>query len=68
MYRYPPNPEEQDMDEAGEASGSPFREALANITGTSWLDEAARHSLRAADVKFFGGPPNPGTTEITEER
>lgn len=36
---------------------SPFREALANVQGTSWLAEAARSSLRAADSKFFGTPP-----------
>jgi hypothetical protein len=45
------------------AERSPFREALANITGTSWLDEAARSSLRAADSKFFGTPPGPTSTE-----
>lgn len=33
---------------------SPFREAIAGIHGTSWLAEAARTSLRAADRKFFG--------------
>jgi hypothetical protein len=55
-------------------TGSPFREALANITGTSWLDEAARSSLRAADSKFFGddssgpladGEPEPPTSDTS---
>jgi hypothetical protein len=29
-----------------------FREALTGITGTSWLDELSRASLRAAEAKF----------------
>lgn len=33
---------------------NPFREALSEIQGTSWLDEAARSSLRAASSKFYG--------------
>lgn len=42
---------------------SPFRQALATITGTSWLDDAARQSLRAADAKFFGTSPMPPTPQ-----
>lgn len=38
---------------------SPFREATADIRGTSWLAEAARSSLRAADSKFYGTPSGP---------
>lgn len=33
-------------------SRSPFREALGEITGDSWLDDLARASLSAADAKF----------------
>lgn len=38
---------------------SPFRDALSGIRGNSWLDEAARASLRAAHGKFFGTPTEP---------
>lgn len=38
-----------------EDSGSPLREAIAGIHGESWIDEAARSSLRAADSKFYRG-------------
>jgi len=38
---------------------SPLREAIAGIHGKSWLDEAARSSLRAADSKFFGATSDP---------
>lgn len=41
---------------SAEEVGSPFREALANVRGTSWLAEAARSSLRAADSKFGSTP------------
>lgn len=33
-------------------SSSPFRDALRDITGDSWLDDLARASLLAADAKF----------------
>jgi hypothetical protein len=33
-------------------SSSPFRDALREITGDSWLDDLARASLSAADAKF----------------
>jgi hypothetical protein len=33
-------------------SSSPFRDALPDITGDSWLDDLARASLLAADAKF----------------
>jgi hypothetical protein len=38
---------------------SPFREALPGVRGKSWLEEAARASLRAAHGKFFGSPSEP---------
>ena len=34
--------------------GSPWREALQDITGDSWLDDLARASLVAAEAKFTG--------------
>lgn len=47
----------------------PFNNSLSQIHGSSWLDEAARSSLRAAQHKFVGSPlESTLKVEITGQR
>lgn len=38
---------------------NPFRGALQGVRGSSWAEEAARSSLRAAEAKFYPEPREP---------